>query len=106
VSQNLYGLVLAGIAGVSGGGVTWLVARMKNSGRIATSDADRLWDENTKIRTYLTAEVDGLRTSIVRLEKQAVDDKARIGTLEGRVEELERANVALVAENSALKASR
>lgn len=53
----------------------WLVARRKGSGRVATTEADRLWAASEQVRTDLMA----LLTA----------RDARIASLEARVAELE-----------------
>lgn len=67
---------------------TWLIASRKQSGRIGTSDADRLWDASEAMRTET-------RTDLGEANK-------RIVALEARVAELEKANVALIRENVTL----
>lgn len=67
---------------------SYLAASRKQSGRIGTSDASRLWDASESMRTETRADLAAANHRIVELEK--------------RVADLEKTNVSLTRENVAL----
>jgi septal ring factor EnvC (AmiA/AmiB activator) len=100
------GAIGAGLAGL----VTWLVARRKNSGSVATSDAGQLWEEGKSIRADMRAEIVGLRVELAAareetrnlrvelaasrsetraLRAELVALRARLATSEGRIDQIE-----------------
>lgn len=84
--MDLLAILIGGLGGL--GGVlaalgTYLVARRTTSGKIATTDADKLWAEAHGIRSWLADEVKSLRAENVRL-------RARIEELEDEVDNLRR----------------
>ena len=65
-------------AGGLGAFLTYLAARRRTSGQVATTDADRLWAQNDKL-------IETLRTD-------NSDLRARLGIVDGRMLALENAN--------------
>lgn len=77
---------LLGFAGVALTALgAFIVQSRRISGRIASSEATSLWDESSKIRTYLAEQLEA--------------DRKRITDLEARVASAEAGNVALAREN-------
>lgn len=69
--------------------LTYLAASRRLSGRIGTSDADRLWKESSDIR-------DDYRSQLTEANKRVV-------AIEGRMAQLERNNGELAKENLDIK---
>lgn len=62
---------LAGAIGAVVGGVVSLAATLrKSSGKVAVTDADRLWDEARAQRTSLELRIFELETDILRLRRE------------------------------------
>jgi hypothetical protein len=72
-----------------------MLARFRRSGRISTTDADKLWDAAEKMRSELRAEIGDLRTRL-----DARDDE--IVSLRIQVDRLERDHLACMQENARL----
>lgn len=53
--------------------VTWLVARRQTSGRVATSDAEQLWQESQSMRADMRKEIVGLRSELEAARKETHD---------------------------------
>ena len=74
---------------------TYLALLRKTSGRISTTEADKLWDEAADLREVYRAEIAELREEIERLEKE-------VEKCEQAFRELKRENDALHRENALL----
>lgn len=81
---------LLGFAGVAIGTLcTWLVARRERSGRIATTEAETLWAEATKMREELREQVQMNADAHARCEADLTVQRLAVAELERRVRELE-----------------
>ena len=66
---------LAGVA------ATYVVARRRSSGRIATSEAADLWHASESIRHDLTQDVKALRTEVASLRAENVALRAELAAI-------------------------
>lgn len=67
------GVFGAAVAALITGGVTYLVKRRGTSGNVKNSDADTIFKEGDKIRTWLTETLEKERTE--RAEEREIDQK-------------------------------
>lgn len=61
------GSVLGGLIASAG---AWLIARLKQSGRVGTTEATRLWDASERIRADQTAQNATLLARLDRIEER------------------------------------
>lgn len=89
--------VISGLVGVAlSQFVTYLTSRRKSSGKVATTDADRLWDA---VQAWATTTAQRAQ----QLEKKTDEQSARILELERKDFERERKLDNLLKENDELK---
>lgn len=81
-------VVLAFLAAVAGSLGAYLAATRKLSGKIGTSDADKLWDASEQMRS--------------EYRERLTASERRTAEVEGRVAELEKQNNELARENMEL----
>lgn len=80
--------VITALATVVTAAVTWLIAKRRTSGNVATSsDASLLWAESQTLRKELRDEVRDLRATIAKREERIVQLELRITALEIKLEE-------------------
>lgn len=71
--------------------VTWAIATRTKSGRVATTDADRLWEQNGKLITALTQDNAGLRSRVDSLTSENETLRVRMHALEIKQQQTELA---------------
>jgi hypothetical protein len=101
--QTALELVLAAGAAVSGGGMTWLVARRRSSGTVATSEASDLWTEGQLMRADLRAEVVSLRDDVQRLGTQLDEMRRDFAIVNTTSDTVREENAQLRQDNQALR---
>lgn len=80
-----------GLAAIAGAWFTYLLALRRASGRVSTTDADRLWKQNEKLIEALTHDNQSLRNRIDSLVEQNDILRQRCYTLEQRQQQSELA---------------
>lgn len=77
---------LAALIGTFAGvATTYLVAKHRSSGKIATSEAADLWKASESIRHDLTAEVGSLRAEVAGLRAENVDLRRELDVIRKRM---------------------
>lgn len=79
VGQAILIVIGAVVTAVAG----YMVAHLRNSGKIATSEASDLWKEGQSIRRELREEVAELREHVTRLESENATLREEVAFLKG-----------------------
>lgn len=78
--------VLAALVGtLAGVAATYIVAKRRSSGRIATSEAADLWQASESIRHDLTEDLKALRLEVVSLRAENVALRAELAQIRTRM---------------------
>lgn len=80
-----------GIGAIATAMVTWAIATRTHSGRVNTTDAERLWEQVNKLTDALTQDNTGLRVRIDSLTAENDNLRARMHTLEIKQQQTELA---------------
>lgn len=83
---------------------TYLGIARRTSGRIATTEASKLWEEAGSLRTVYRDEITRLRQSIEEIEARLDAVEIENANLRAKNSDLEREIKVLHAENEALRA--
>ncbi len=79
--------VLAALIGtLAGVAATYVVAKRRSSGRIATSEAADLWQASESIRHDLTEDVKALRLEVASLRTENIALRADLASLRQKLE--------------------
>lgn len=95
--------VIGFVTAIVTGLVSWAVAKRRNSGNIATSDAASLWTESTQMRKDLRSEVESLRTE---LREAGIKLDAAIARATDLLQEVTLSNAATAAAREETAAAR
>lgn len=76
MNPTLLAGVLALFTAIAAAAGTYMIARRRSSGQIATSDAATLWHESQAMRADLRSEVIGLRSEVLSLRTEVHTSKA------------------------------
>lgn len=96
-------VVLAVLAGLSGGGVTWLVNRRKTSGTIRTSEADTIWDQTQNLLQRYEQQNTALRVDLETCQKDITILRRQMSELREEADQLREDSRRLRIDNALLR---
>ena len=85
MTSTVFPGVAALIGTLAGIAATYVVARRRSSGRIATSEAADLWQASESIRHDLTEDVRALRQEVASLRSENIALRAELSAIRTRM---------------------
>ena len=87
--------VIAAVGSLTTAAIGFFTGRHIRSGKVSTTDADRLWAEAGRLRADLTEELAAIRIEVHQKDERIQQLERENERLSGRVSELERELVTL-----------